>query len=94
MDEDFLGATTRLVKYLRSETEAQILGPGLVREILYRALCGTDAPVRYSLATHSGTYSQVARVLKIMQNNYAADLDVEQLAKTAHLSVSAFHRAF
>jgi len=94
MDQDLLDATTRLVKCLQSETEAQILGPGLVREILYRALCGTEAPVLYSLATHSGTFSQVARVLKIMQNNYAADLDVEQLAKTAHLSVSAFHRAF
>ncbi|MBG0778842.1 MAG: AraC family transcriptional regulator [Desulfotignum balticum] len=94
MDQDLLDATTRLVKCLQSETEAQILGPSLVREILYRALCGTEAPVLYSLATHSGTFSQVARVLKIIQNNYAEDLDVEQLAKTAHLSVSAFHRAF
>ena len=94
MDEEILDATTRLVKCLQSETEAQILGPGIVREILYRALCGTQAPVLYALAVHSGTFSQVARVLKIMQNDYAGKLDVEQLAKTAHLSVSAFHRAF
>lgn len=94
MDEEMLDATTRLVKCLQSETEAQILGPGIVREILYRALCGTQAPVLYSLAVHSGTFSQVARVLKIMQNDYAGKLEVEQLAKMAHLSVSAFHRAF
>jgi AraC-like DNA-binding protein len=94
MDQYLLDATTRLVKCLQSETEAPILGPGLVREILYRVLCGTEAPVLYSLATHGGTFSQVARVLKIMQDNYAEDLDVKQLAKTAHLSVSAFHRAF
>ena len=94
MDEEMLDATTRLVKCLQSETEAQILGPGIVREILYRALCGTQAPVLYSLAVHSGTFSQVARVLKIMQSDYAGKLDVEQLAKKAHLSVSAFHRAF
>jgi AraC-like DNA-binding protein len=94
MDEEMLDATTRLVKCLRSATEAQILGPGIVREILYRALCGAQAPVLYSLAVHSGTFSQVARVLKIMQSDYAGKLDVEQLAKTAHLSVSAFHRAF
>lgn len=94
MDEDMADATTRLVKCLQSETESQILGPGLVREILYRALCGTQAPVLYSLAMHSGTFSQVARVLKIMQSEYAGKFDVEQMANEARMSASAFHRAF
>jgi AraC-like DNA-binding protein len=94
MNREMLDATTRLVKSLQSETESQILGPGLVREILYRVLCGTQAPVLYSLAMHSGMFSQVARVLKLMQSDYAGNLDVEQLADAAHLSVSAFHRAF
>lgn len=94
MDEEMLDATTRLVKCLRSEAEAQILGPGIVREILYWALRGTQAPVLYSLAMQSSMFSQVARVLKVMQSDYAGKLDVEQLAKMAHLSVSAFHRAF
>lgn len=94
LDEEMLNATTRLVKCLRSEIESQVLGPGIVREILYRALCGTQAPVLHSLAMHNGTFSQIARVIKIMQNDYACKLDVEQLADSAHLSVSAFHRAF
>ena len=94
MDEDMADATTRLLKCLQSEAESQILGPGLVREILYRALCGTQAPVLFSLATHSGTFSQVAHALKVMQSDYAAKLDVEQLAGTARMSASAFHRAF
>jgi len=94
MDEDMLNATMRLVKCLQSEREAQILGSGIVREIVYRVLCGTQAPVIYSLAMHNGTFSQVARVLKIMQSDYAENLDVEELANMAHLSVSAFHRAF
>ena len=94
MDEDMADATTRLVKCLQSDAESQILGPGLVREILYRALCGTQAPILYSLAMHSGTFSQVARVLKIMQSDYAGKLDVEHLANKAHMSASAFHRAF
>lgn len=94
MDMDMKDATTRLVKCLKSETEAQILGPGLVREILYRSLCGTQAPVLYSLAMHSGTFSQVARALKFIQNEYAGKIDVEQLADKARMSASAFHRAF
>jgi len=94
MDKDMADATTRLIKCLLSEPESQILGPGLVREILYRALCGTQAPVLYSLAMHGGTFAQVARALKIMQSDYAAKLDVERLAGTARMSASAFHRAF
>ena len=94
LDEDMADAISRLLRCLQSDTESQILGPGLVREILYRALCGTQAPVLYSLAMHSGTFSQVARVLKIMQSDYAGKLDVEQLANKARMSASAFHRAF
>ena len=94
LDEDMADAINRLLKCLQSETESQILGPGLVREILYRALCGTQAPVLYSLALHSGTFSQVAYALKVMQSDYAAKFDVEQLASTARMSASAFHRAF
>jgi AraC-like DNA-binding protein len=94
MDEEMADATTRLIKCLQSEAESQILGPGLVREILYRALCGTQAPVLYSLAMHGGTFSQVAHALKVMQSDYSAKLDVEQLASTARMSTSAFHRAF
>ena len=94
MDDDMADATARLLKCLQSEAEAEILGPGLVREILYRALCGTQAPVLYSLAMHSGTFSQVARVLKVMQDEYAGKLDVEKLAGKARMSASAFHRAF
>lgn len=94
LDADMADATNRVLKCLQSETEARILGPGLVREILYRALCGTQAPVLYSLAMHGGTFSQVAHALKVMQSDYAAKLDVEQLANEARMSASAFHRAF
>ena len=94
LDEHMTDAITRLLVCLQSEKEAQILGPGFVREILYRALCGTQAPILYSLAMHSGTFSQVAYALKVMQSDYAAKLDVEQLAGRARMSTSAFHRAF
>jgi AraC-like DNA-binding protein len=94
MDEEMRDAVDRLLRALQSDTDAQILGPGLVREILFRALSGTQAPVLYSLAMYSGAFSKVAQVLKIMQNNFAEKLDVDQLAQKAHMSASAFHRAF
>ena len=80
MDDAMADALTRLVKCLQSDEEAEILGPGLVREILYRALCGTQGPVLLSLAMHGGAFSQVARALRVMQSDYSAKMDVEQLA--------------
>jgi transcriptional regulator GlxA family with amidase domain len=43
---------------------------------------------------HGGIFSQVAHALKLMQSDYSAKLDVEQLANTARMSTSAIHRAF
>ncbi|WP_043751800.1 AraC family transcriptional regulator [Imhoffiella purpurea] len=94
LDEEMADAVGRLIKALGSEAEARLLGPGLVREVLFRALGGTQAPVLYSLAMYSGNFSKVAQVLKIMQTHYAEKLDVEHLADRVHMSSSAFHRAF
>ena len=94
MEKDMADATYRLVKCLQTDADTRILGPGLVREILYRVLVGAQAPVLYSLAMHSGVFSQVACALKVMQTDYSAKLDVDQLANKARMSPSAFHRAF
>jgi AraC-like DNA-binding protein len=94
MDRDMKDAAVKLLRALRTEREARILGPGLVREIYYRALCGTQARVLYSLAKGSNSFSKVARVINIMEGNYSEKLDVQQLADSAHMSVSAFHKAF
>lgn len=94
MEEDLQDAVLKLLKALQDEREAKILAPGVVREIYYRALCGSQAPVLYSLARGSSAFSQVARVISIMEGNYSEKLDVQQLADSAHMSVSAFHKAF
>ncbi len=94
MDDEMTDAVLRLLKSLHSETEAEVLGPGIVREILFRVLQGCQKDLLYAIGMHNGAFSQVARVLKTMQNNYAENINVEKLASTAHMSVSAFHRAF
>lgn len=94
MDEDMKDAAAKLAKALRSEREARILAPGLIREIHYRVLCGGQAPVLFSLARGSSAFSQVARVISMMEGNYSKKLDVRELADSAQMSVSAFHKAF
>ncbi len=87
-------AVYRLVRCLQSEVEKQILGPGVVKEILYRALSGSQAPVLYSLANQNGNFAQISRALKIMQSNFTEKFDVEHLASVANMSSSTFHKAF
>ncbi len=94
LDEDMADATVRLLKCLQSETEARVLGPGLVREILYRALCGTQAPVLWALVMNNGNFARVTRALKTIHSDYAAKLTIRQLAQQVDMSVSVFHRVF
>ena len=94
LDREMADATVRLLRCLQSDTDAQVLGPGRVREILYRTLCGTQAAVLYALAAHNGNFSRVAHALKLIQTDFAKKLDIERLAREAGMSVSAFHRAF
>lgn len=94
MNKDMKDAAIKLLKVLRSETETKILAPGLVREIYYRVLCGSQAPVLYSLARGRNSFSQVARVISLMEGSYSQKFDVHQLADSANMSVSAFHKAF
>lgn len=94
LEDEMVDAVARLLKSLQSETESQILGQGFVREILFHALHGGQAPALYALATHNGHFANVSRSLKLIQSDYASDLDVESLAQHARMSSSAFHRAF
>jgi AraC-like DNA-binding protein len=94
MDGDMRDAVTKLLKALKSKREAKILAPGLIKEIYYRALCGSQAQVLYSLAKGNSSFAQVGRVITLMEQSYNEKLDVQQLAESAHMSVSAFHKAF
>ena len=94
LDFGLSDATVRLLESLRSPIDAKILGPQIVREIIYRVICGDRGNSLRALAAINGRFSQVQRVLASMQINYAQALDVTTLAEDAGMSVSAFHHNF
>ena len=75
MDSYMRNAIERMAGCLTSKVEAQALGPGIVREVIYRALCGPQSSALYALANHSGPFSRIAHVLRIIQTEYAEKLD-------------------
>jgi AraC-like DNA-binding protein len=94
MDAALSDAAVRLLEAMQSKTDAAVLGPGVVREILYRVLCGRRGGALHSLLGMDGTRMQMHRILHRMHNDYAQRLDVARLAQEAGMSVSALHHHF
>ena len=94
MPGEMMDACIRLFTVLQNETEAKILGPSIVKEIIYRILISDHGHILFDLARHDGHYARVARILTKLHQSYADNITVESLADEAHMSVSAFHRAF
>lgn len=84
----------RLLRCLYSRADSEILGPQLVREILYRVLQSEQGAALRALSGVNGSFGQIAKALQRMHTEYETPLDVESLARTAGMSVSIFHQHF
>jgi AraC-like DNA-binding protein len=94
MDPEMADAAVRLVNHLKSGIEAELLGPGVVKEIFYRVLTGSQSPSFFALLNQNCNFSRIAGTLKVIHRDYMKKLDVECLAETANMSLSTYHRAF
>lgn len=87
-------AALRLAKCLCSPVEARILGPQIIREMTYRALCEGQAGALRALASPDGNFGRIARALRRIHSDFAQPLDVGSLAREAGMSASTFHANF
>jgi AraC-like DNA-binding protein len=94
LDEALREAATRLLRCLLSPLESQILGPQLVREIVFRALLSEQGAALRAAAGRHSHYGRMARALRRIHTEYASALDIDTLAREAHMSVSTFHHNF
>ena len=94
LTSELTGAALRLAKCLQSPVESRILGPAIIREIVYRVLCDKPGDALRALATPRCNFSQIARSLRRIHSDYHQHLDVTLLAHEASMSVSTFHANF
>ncbi len=87
-------AALRLVACFSAPTDARILGPAIVREIIYRILCTDQAPALRAVAARHSHFVQISRTLQRIHADYAVDLSVDDLASEAAMSPSSFHENF
>ena len=94
LDAAMSDAAVRLLECLRSPIDADVLGPGIVREIVYRALCGPQGHLLLAMAGRQGQAAQINAALRWIHVRYAEPFSVPKMAEEVGMSVSAFHHQF
>lgn len=94
LTSSLLATAGRLLEVMAVPREARVLGPGILREILYYVLTGPCGGVLISILNRYSQVSQISRSLQYMELHYTDDLRIEMLARQVNLSVSAFHHLF
>jgi AraC-like DNA-binding protein len=94
LDNQMIDATIRLLETLLSPADSRFLGPMIVREIIYRVLCGEKGDALRALAFRNQRFFQIARILDKIHRTYGKKLDLNSLALETGMSISAFHASF
>lgn len=94
LSDEILCAVERLMDVIERPLDARILGKQIIREILYHVLMGPRGGALLALVSRQTHLSLISRVLKQIEMKYTENLNVEQLAAEANMSVSAFHHNF
>ncbi|MCG8521263.1 MAG: AraC family transcriptional regulator, partial [Pseudomonadales bacterium] len=71
-----------------------ILGDGIVRELIFQVLKEEKSAPLYALAMRNTNLSKVEMALKEIHGKFDQSLDIDTLAKVVNMSVSSFHHTF
>jgi len=94
LDDDLLDPLLRLLRLLARPRDIPVLAPLIEREILYRLLCGPRGEMLRQLALPSSQLSQISRAINLIRERYDQSIRVDELARTASMSATSFHRHF
>ncbi|MDO8210556.1 AraC family transcriptional regulator [Conexibacter sp. CPCC 206217] len=91
---ELLDAVVRLLRLLDRPADLPILAPLAEREILWRLMTGEQGATVRQLGLTDSSLSHVSRAIGWIRDHHAESFRVEDLARQAGMSVSAFHRNF
>lgn len=89
-----LDAVLRMVRLLDEPGDQAMLAPLLKREILWRVVTGEQGATVRQLGLPDSSLSHVARAVRWIREHFAQPFRVEDVARMAGMSVSAFYRNF
>ncbi len=93
-DPRLLDAARRLMQLLSTPRDIPVLAPLIVREIHYLLLTGDQAPVLRQIAAGDSAAQRIAEVIRRLRDDFIQPTSINDLARQAHMSPSAFHQHF
>ena len=94
VDTDVLAAAVRLAQALPDAERARVLGPGILRELIYLLMRAPGGGALAGLALGNSRHQQIGKIIARMHENYAVTYKVPDLAREVGMSVSTFHARF
>lgn len=94
MEPALSDTVARFLEIMASPEDSRILGPAMVREIYFRVLTGAQGGAMRAALDMEGNFGLISRAIRRIHTDYAAALDVNQLAHEASMSVPSFHAHF
>jgi AraC-like DNA-binding protein len=91
---ELLDAWCRMLGLMRQPADIPALAPAYEREILYRVLQGPMGWMLRDIAVPDTAIARVNRAIAQLRRDYHLPLRTDDLAATAAMSTSAFHRHF
>jgi len=87
-------AASRLVELMAHPTDAELLAPLVVDEILIRLLRSSIGPRIALIGQQESGLQRVAKAVSWVREHFAQPIAVDDLADLAHMSLSSFHQHF
>jgi AraC-like DNA-binding protein len=93
-DAELLDAVVRLARLVDAPTDARVLAPLVMREIVYRLLAGEQGDRLRQIATLGGHTHCIVKAIERLRADFDRPLRIAELARELGMSTSGFHHHF
>ncbi len=94
LSSSLLDAVLRLVRLLDTPEDIPTLAPLFTKEVIYKVLKGDYGDTLKKIVIKGNSTYQIKNAIQLIMTNYDKPFKVEELAETANMSVSSFHKHF
>jgi AraC-like DNA-binding protein len=91
---DLIDAAVRMLRLLARPRDIPVLAPLIKKELLWRLMTGEQGAAVRQLGLADSSLAHVARAVAWIRDNYRSAFRVEDVARMAGMSQSAFYRNF
>jgi len=91
---EVIDAAVRMLRLLETPRDLPVVAPLIRREILWRLVTGEQGATVRHLGLADSSLAHVARAVQWIRGNYRESFRVEDVARRAGMSASAFYRHF